>query len=182
MARQRMINIDFLTTSFMGVSNKAKLLYMVMIFYADDLGFVGNTFKLVEELEKTDSECENVVSLELVGNSYINALHDLDNKGYIYTFVDNYGNHIHLIRHWFIHNRWIKGLTTNYKRFLKEVELVDGKWCKKKPFKEDNNIEQNKPKQIKTNDSNISKEEWDRLFNGIGEDKPTTEEDDELPY
>lgn len=166
MARQRLINVDFLTTSFMGVSNKAKLLYMVMIFYADDLGFVGNTFKLVEELEKTDSECENVVSLELVGNSYINALHDLDNRGYIYTFIDNHGNHIHLIRHWFIHNRWIKGLTTNYKRFLKEVELVDGKWCKKKPFKEDNNkINQNKLNQIKTNnDSEISDEEWNKLF------------------
>ena len=179
-----MINIDFLTTSFMGVSNKAKLLYMVMIFYADDLGFVGNTFKLVEELDNNEKEAP----LELVGNSYINALHDLDNKGYIYTFVDNYGNHIHLIRHWFIHNRWIKGLTTNYKRFLKEVELVDGKWCKKKPFKEDNNIEQNKPKQIKTNNSDISQEEWERLLNEKkSHEQIETQDDDEswkndIPY
>ena len=181
MARQRLINVDFLTTSFMGVSNKAKLLYMVMIFYADDLGFVGNTFKLVEELEKTDSECENVVSLELVGNGYINALHDLDNRGYIYTFIDNHGNHIHLIRHWFIHNRWIKGLTTNYKRFLKEVELVDGKWVKK-PLKED--IKQNKPIQIKTNNSDdISQEEWEKLLGGISEDKPNKDTNDsDLPY
>lgn len=169
MARQRLINCDFLTTSFMGVSNKAKLLYMVMIFYADDLGFVGNTFKLVEELEKTESECENVVSLELVGNGYINALHDLDNKGYIYTFIDNHGNHIHLIRHWFIHNKWIKGLTTNYKRFLKEVELIDGKWVKKTIIKE-SNINQNKTNQINTNNDTpveeISNEEWDKLFEG----------------
>lgn len=178
MARQRLINVDFLTTSFMGVSNKAKLLYMVMIFYADDLGFVGNTFKLVEELEKTDSECENVVSLELVGNSYINALHDLDNRGYIYTFIDNHGNHIHLIRHWFIHNRWIKGLTTNYKRFLKEVELVDGKWVKKTIIKESNI---NKTNQIKTNNSDdITQEEWDKLF---GDRKDTdTDTDTDLPY
>ena len=174
-----MINIDFLTTSFMGVSNKAKLLYMVMIFYADDLGFVGNTFKLVEELDSNEKE----TPLELVGNSYINALHDLDNKGYIYTFVDNYGNHIHLIRHWFIHNRWIKGLTTNYKRFLKEVELVDGKWCKKKPFKEDN-IEQNKPIQNKTNNSDdISQEEWERLLNEKkSHEQIETQDDDELPF
>ena len=180
MARKRLINVDFLTTSFMGVSNKAKLLYMVMIFYADDLGFVGNTFKLVEELDKTETEYENVVSLELVGNSYINALHDLDHKGYIYTFVDNHGNHIHLIRHWFVHNRWIKGLTTNYKRFLKEVELVDDKWVKKSDTKE---IKSNKPNQIKTNDDKeISKEEWDKLFNGVGEDKTDTETDEDLPF
>ena len=159
----------------MGVSNKAKLLYMVMIFYADDLGFVGNTFKLVEELEKTDSECENVVSLELVGNGYINALHDLDNRGYIYTFIDNHGNHIHLIRHWFIHNRWIKGLTTNYKRFLKEVELVDGKWVKK-PLKED--LKQNKPIQNKTNnDSEISDEEWNKLFDNHEEENEVNDYD-----
>ena len=37
-------------------------------------------------------------------------------------------NKVHLIRHWFIHNKWRKGLWTNYGSFLKQVELVEGKY------------------------------------------------------
>lgn len=63
--------------------------------------------------------------------------------GYLYEFRDNHDNKVHLIRHWFIHNKWRKGLTTNYGSFLKLVDLVDYKYVLKESSKE-NKINENK--------------------------------------
>lgn len=179
MARNRLINCDFLLTSFMDIPNKAKLLYLVMIINADDKGFVGNTSKIIKDLKENDEEYNKTISLELLDDTYESALLTLCNRGYLYTFIDNYGNHIHLIRHWFIHNKWIKGLYTNYKRFYDLVDIKDGKYIKK-PLKE-NKINQNKT--TITNNSNTkenNKDKWDELLGD--EPKQEPQDDDELPF
>lgn len=163
MAKQRLINCDFLLNEFSGMGNKAKLVYYTLIINADDMGFVGIANKLVEELDKADKE----ISLELLENTHNTALQDLVDKGYLYVFRNNYGNNIYLIRHWFIHNKWRKGLTTNYTKFLKQVELIDGKWVKK-PLKENkiNKVNEIKETNVIDNQDNISDEEWNELFEG----------------
>ena len=180
MARQRLINCDFLLNEFSGMGNKAKLVYYTLIINADDLGFVGIANRLVEDLDKAD----NNVSLDLLENTYNVALQDLVDKGFLYVFKNNYGNSIYLIRHWFIHNKWIRGLTTNYKRFLKQVELVDGKWVMKTIIKE-SNINQNNTKQNKTNNTD---NHWNELFEEKPVEQETISEDDDeswkndIPY
>lgn len=155
MAKHRLLNCDFiLASSFkVNVSNKGKLLYMMMCMSADDRGFVDTTNDLINALTQNEKEFDNTVSLDLLENTYESALNELITKGYLYEFSDNHHNKVHLIRHFFFHNKLIKGLWTNYKKFLNEVELVENEYVKKTHIKE-SNINQIKTKQIKTNESN----------------------------
>lgn len=152
MARHRLINCEFLNAgSFkVNISNKAKLLYFMMIVNADDRGFVDTTSDLINSLTNNEKEFDNNISLELIGNTYNTALDELKEKGYIYEFKDNHKNVVHLIRHWFFHNKLKKGLYTNYRNFLEMVYLDNNEYITgKKPLKEDNpnedNINQDKP-------------------------------------
>ena len=185
MARQRLINCDFLNESgFTDISNKAKLLYMFLIFNADDRGWCGKAKSIIETLEKNDSNHQQE-NLSLLGNSYECACDELVEKGFVLEFVDNHRNKIYLIRHWFVHNKYKKGLLTNYTSLIKLVELRDSKYYRK-PLKESNiNINQDKPIQDNINsDSEISQEEWDRLCGG-NDKQETTDNDDtssDLPF
>lgn len=157
MAKHRLVNCDFLNAaSFkVNISNKAKLLYLMMIVSADDKGFVDTTNDLISTLTNNEKEFNDTISLELLENTFTSALEELKDKGYIYEFVDNHKNKIHLIRHWFFHNKLIKGLWTNYRSFLEQTYLEENEYkLGKKPLKEDNNINQNKPKQYKPNKNN----------------------------
>ena len=156
MARARLLNCDFVNASSfkVNVSNRAKLLYLMMFVNGDDRGFVDITNDLINALEKNDNEVDNKISLELIENTYNSALRELIDKGYLYEFVDNHNNKVHLIRHWFYHNRLIKGLWTNYKNFLEMVYLENNEYfLGKKPLKEDKEKE-NKLNQSKLNHSN----------------------------
>lgn len=155
MAKHRLLNCDFiLAGSFkVNVSNKGKLLYMMMCMSADDRGFVDTTNDLINALTQNEKEFDNTISLDLLENTYESALNELISKGYLYEFSDNHHNKVHLIRHFFFHNKLIKGLWTNYKKFLNEVELVENEYVKKTHLKE-SNTNQIKTNQIKTNESN----------------------------
>lgn len=177
MAKHRLINCEFVNASSFKVnmSNRAKLLYLFMIFSADDRGFVDTTQDLINALEQNDNEYESEkVSLELLDNTYKSALDELLEKGYLYEFVDNHHNRVYLIRHWYYHNRYMKGLWTNYHCFLEQVSLTNGKYnMRKKPLKE------NKRKETNINENNeneISDEEIDNLVSNYSIDNEMEQE------
>lgn len=180
MARHRLINCEFINASSfkVNVSNKAKLLYLMMFANGDDRGFVDTTQDLIDALEKNENDNDKSVSLELLGNTYNNALQELLEKGYLYEFKDNHCNRVHLIRHWFYHNKLVKGLWTNYKNFLEMVYLENNKYfLGKKPSKE------SKTNENKVNDdSEVSKEEWDKMFKEEDTQENETPKEDEMPY
>lgn len=161
MARHRLINCEFLNAgSFkVNVSNRAKLLYFMMISNGDDRGFVDSTQNIIITLENNDSELDKVERLELLENTYNSALNELIDKGYLYEFIDNHQNKVHLIRHWFFHNKLVKGLWTNYRNFLELVHLENNEYIlnSKKPFKEDK-IKETKLNQNKLNQINMENE------------------------
>lgn len=144
------------------VSNKGKLLYFTMIINADDKGFVDTTNNLIQSLNDNDKEFRNEINMQLLDNDYTSALQELIEKGYVYEFRDNHNNKIHLIRHWFLHNKLVKGLWTNYGNFSAMVELKNNEYHKK-PLKE-NNINQENTNQDITNQDNIGDEELMGFF------------------
>lgn len=157
MAKHRLINCEFLNASSfkVNVSNKAKLLYLMMIISADDRGFVDTTDDLINSLTNNEKEFNKTISLELLENTYNTALDELLEKGYVYEFKDNHKNKVYLIRHWFYHNKLKKGLWTNYRTFLTQVYLEDNEYIKgKKPLKEDK-IKEDNPNEIKEKEEDI---------------------------
>ena len=177
--RHRLINCDFLNASTFlnGLGNKAKLLYLLMITNADDLGFVGNTHTLIEELTINDDESQQV-NLELLKNDYVSALVELTNKTYVHRFVDKHGNEIYVIKHWFYHNRWKLGLRTNYFTFYSQLELENGEYfMKKKPLKE-NKVNESKVNQNKVNQSlDNENSDWEKTIQELDELDMQDEED-----
>ena len=142
MSKKRLINCDFLNASSFKVnlSNKAKLLYLFMFANADDKGFVDTTNEIIQSLEENDKAFEPNINMSLLGNDYNSALDQLVNNGLLYEFTDNHQNHIYLIRHWYLHNKMLKGLWTNYGAFYKQVEVIENEYVKRKETKENNNI------------------------------------------
>lgn len=155
MARHRLLNCEFLNASSfkVNVSNKGKLLYMMMILNGDDRGFVDSTNDLINALTTCEKEFDNTISLDLLENTYNSALQELLDKGYLYEFKDNHNNKVHLVRHWFFHNKYVKNLWTNYKNFLELVHLENSEYILNsvKPLKEDkeNKLNEIKPNEIK---------------------------------
>lgn len=147
MAKHRLINCEFVNAgSFkVNVSNRAKLLYFSMFAAADDKGFVDTTNDIINALEQNDANFDNKVSLELIESSFKSALTELIDRGYLFEFKDKHLNKIHLIRHWFLHNKWKDHLWTNYFNFLNQVKIENGEYVMK-PLKEvkvkENNINQ----------------------------------------
>ena len=181
--RQRLINCDFLDTEAFNdkISNKAKLLYYQMFINGDDRGFVGNTNTIIETLKKNDDNFVDVVNMSLLENDYPNALYELINKGYLYEFRDNHENKVHLIRHWFVHNKYRKGLWTNYGSFLKQVQLDEsGKYVLKETHLKENKLNESNVNEIKLNEleqnNNEENEELDNEDN-VEEENTYTFED-----
>ena len=163
--KQRLINCDFLNTEAFNdkISNKAKLLYYTMFINGDDRGFVGNTNSIISILEKNDDDFVNQVNLSLMENNYQSSLIELINMGYLYEFMDNHNNRVHLIRHWFVHNKFRKGLWTNYGSFLKLVEIKEGKYVLKESDKE-NNINESNINEIKLNENKVNEVKMDGAY------------------
>ena len=146
MAKKRLLNCEFINASSFKVnlSNKAKLLYVYMFVNADDKGFVDTTNEIIESLTKNDTDFRNEINLELLENDYNSALVELIGRGLIFEFRDNHGNRIHLIRHWYYHNKMVKGLWTNYGGLLEKVHVSNNEYILgKKPLKENNINETN---------------------------------------
>ena len=140
---KRLISCDFLNASSFKVklSNKAKLMYLYLITNADDKGFVSNALESANLLQELDNKENNNALVEF---SYVDSLQELVESGHLYRFTDNHGNDTYLIRHWFKHNKLIKGLDTDYQSLLKMVELVDNEWeMRKKPLKENKESKEN---------------------------------------
>lgn len=172
MAKHRLISCEFINAASFknNLSNRAKLLYLLMFVNADDKGFVDTTDDIINALEKNDSEYDKNVSLELIQNTYKNALDELTDKGLIYEFRDNHNNKVHLIRHWFYHNKLIKGLWTNYRTFMDMVYLENNEYIiGKKPLKE-NNINQTKINQTKLNQYKLTETEEKEMVEEKGDD------------
>ena len=168
MPRQRLINCDFFGVSGFtkNLSNKAKLLYFFFLANADDKGFVGNGLDLAENLDQCEQDFENV----LFQYKYVDALKELVDKRLTYEFSDRVGNKVFLIRHWFLHNKNQKFLTTNFVSYLAKVELVNNEYYlkseKEKPLKEKETkqtkeIKETKPNETPQEDSETS---WDELM------------------
>jgi hypothetical protein len=132
-----------------------------MLASADDRGFVDTTNDLINALTTNENETDNTISLDLLENSYNSALNELIDKGYLYEFIDKHQNKVHLIRHWFFHNKWNKKLWTNYVGFLKQVSCEEGEYhLKENHLKERkyDNIKYDNIKYDKINDSYIDNE------------------------
>lgn len=176
MSRQRLINCDFFATSGFtkNLSNKAKLLYFFFLTNADDKGFVGNGLDIAENLDQTEMDFENV----LFQYKYVDALKELVEKRLAYEFSDKVGNKVYLIRHWFMHNKNQKFLTTNYLSYLAKVELVNNEYCLKegKSLKEKENKEIKEIKEIKVKE-NTNQEKLDTIFKEL-ENTPIEEIND----
>ena len=171
MAHYRLINCSFLNAgSFkVNVSNKGKLLYLSMLTSADDCGFVDNTTDIINALETNDNEFEKTENMALLENTYKTALQELIDKGLLYEFVDNHSNKVHLIRHWFYHNKWKVGLWTNYQDFRDKVYIKSNEYVLgKKPLKEDkikeDNTSQDNTKHSKSNTNDEEEADLDDLF------------------
>ena len=179
MAKQRLINCEFVNASSfkVNVSNRAKLLYLMMITNGDDRGFVDSVQDLINALTNNEKEFDNTISLELLENTYNSALQELLDKGYIYEFKDSHSNRVYLIRHWFYHNKYKTGLWTNYKSFFEQVHLENNEYVMgKKPLKEDKLNETN-TNQTKPNQEEVSEEEFNKVMDYFNHDKK--ENDDE---
>ena len=183
MAKHRLINCEFINASSfkVGVSNRGKLLYLMMLLSGDDRGFVDTTSDLINALTNNENELDKSVSLELLENTYNTALQELLDKGYLYEFKDNHNNKVHLIRHWFYHNKFVKGLWTNYRNFLELVYLDNNEYVLgKKPLKE------NKEKESNTNENKPIEEELnidDFAKPPVIDNGELTEQDlDDLPF
>ena len=186
MGSQRLINCDFLkASSFTKLGNKVKLLYLIMLINSDDKGFVDTTDDIIDKLNSRDTQ-DGVVSLGLLNNDYLSALVELLNNGYLYEFTDDYGNRVHLIRHWFIHNKYKNGLTTNYYKYLELVELRSGKYhIKKKSDIKEKKINQNTINEIKLNQlqvkgDKLTDEEWNALLDEMQRASPNDEDESEV--
>lgn len=182
--KKRLLNCDFVNASSfkVNISNKAKLLYLIMFTNADDRGFVDTCDEIIKSLDENDNEFRNEVNLSILANNFESALQELIEKGYLYEFKDNHGNKVYLIRHWFYHNKLIKGLWTNYGKFYKLVKVEDDEYHLKteeeikNPYKENNII---------LNEDNI-----DNVINKIlDRDEPKVDEQngdeltqDDLPF
>lgn len=151
MAQSRLINCDFINDSFKtDISNRGKLLYIFLFANADNWGFCGKVRELIAILQKVEDDYENKA---LCDTNYENALQELIDKGLVYCFTNKHENKVILIRAWFIHNKYIKGLQTNYYQFAKLVELEDGEYH----LKEKKSDTKEKESQNKTNKSKINK-------------------------
>lgn len=171
----RLINCDFINaSSFVNLSNKAKLLYIYMFASADDIGFVDNVNNTINLLTSNDTS----QSLELLNNDYNSALEELGQIGLLYRFTNKHGHSVYLIRHWFMHNRWKKGLLSNYSKYRDLVKLEDYEYVLKESSKEKVKININE-NNIKQDNINQDMSNWDYLVNSIDKHWEKENEDDD---
>ena len=120
---RRLFNADFMNDSptKRNLSNKAILMYCYLMFNTDDRGFVGNAPDLADYFDLKDMK-EKRFDPE---RNYSTAIDELLEKGFLFGFKDRHGNVVHLVRHYWMHNKIPEKRITNcnFSRFLDYVDL-----------------------------------------------------------
>lgn len=160
--RYRLINCEFFTSSaFTKLSGGAKLLYYSMISAADDCGFI-----------------DRVDDLIMMNSLDLKDIQELTDKGLVYAFKNHYDNSVYLIRHWFYHNKFKKGLYTRYFKLLKDnnIKLITSKYVKvSADDKTDGKLE------LVNENADDDSETMEDFLNSLGYGKEQNN-DDELPF
>lgn len=147
-AGDRLINTRFIKT-LVNLTNRALLLYHQLIVWADSMGAIGETEIIITLLQhKADNEGD--MGMGLIKTDYHSALDELIEKGLVYEVQLTSGNKVHIIKHWWLHNKWRKYLKTNYFKAVNEFYIEAGEYRPKNERKKKNQKEAKEEQVTKT--------------------------------
>lgn len=147
-AGDRLINTRFIKT-LVNLTNRALLLYHQLIVWADSMGAIGETEIIITLLQhKADNEGD--MGMGLIKTDYHSALDELIEKGLVYEVPLTSGNKVHIIKHWWLHNKWRKYLKTNYFKAVNEFYIEAGEYRPKNERKKKNQKEVKEEQVTKT--------------------------------
>lgn len=149
---KRLIDTSFLqSATFLELDKDTRLFYITMICQADDLGFVDTISSIGALLELTEERTNEIIECLVA-------------KGYVIEFVRK-RDKIYVIKHWFIHNKYRKGLWTRFQKQSDMLTLDYGVYELQEKTLKESNINQNKVIQNKVNNNEeCSQEEWENLI------------------
>ena len=187
-AGDRLINTRFIKT-LVNLTNRALLLYHQLIVWADSMGAIGETEIIITLLQhKADNEGD--MGMGLIKTDYHSALDELIEKGLVYEVQLTSGNKVHIIKHWWLHNKWKKYLKSNYFKAINQFYIEAGEYRPKNERKKKNQKEvkeeQNTKTITKTKTTCSSNEELTSQIECVGtHEEPLCneeEEEDQLYY
>lgn len=147
-AGDRLINTRFIKT-LVNLTNRALLLYHQLIVWADSMGAVGETEIIITLLQhKADNEGD--MGMGLIKTDYHSALDELIEKGLVYEVQLTSGNKVHIIKHWWLHNKWKKYLKSNYFKAINQFYIEAGEYRPKNERKKKNQKEAKEEQITKT--------------------------------
>ncbi len=147
-AGDRLINTRFIKT-LVNLTNRALLLYHQLIVWADSMGAVGET-EIIITLLQSKADNEGDMGMGLIKTDYHSALDELIEKGLVYEVQLTSGNKVHIIKHWWLHNKWRKYLKTNYFKAVNEFYIEQGEYRPKNERKKKNQKEAKEEQVTKT--------------------------------
>ena len=147
-AGDRLINTRFIKT-LVNLTNRALLLYHQLIVWADSMGAIGETEIIITLLQhKADNEGD--MGMGLIKTDYHSALDELIEKGLVYEVQLTSGNKVHIIKHWWLHNKWKKYLKSNYFKAINQFYIEAGEYRPKNERKKKNQKEVKEEQNTKT--------------------------------
>lgn len=147
-AGDRLINTRFIKT-LVNLTNRALLLYHQLIVWADSMGAIGEAEIIITLLQhKADNEGD--MGMGLIKTDYHSALDELIEKGLIYEVPLTSGNKVHIIKHWWLHNKWKKCLKSNYFKAISQFYIEAGEYQPKNERKKKNQKEVKEEQNTKT--------------------------------
>ena len=156
-AGDRLINTRFIKT-LVNLTNRALLLYHQLIVWADSMGAIGETEIIITLLQhKADNEGD--MGMGLIKTDYHSALDELIEKGLVYEVQLTSGNKVHIIKHWWLHNKWKKYLKSNYFKAINQFYIEAGEYRPKNERKKKNQKEEKEEQITKTKTTCSSNEE-----------------------
>lgn len=180
-AGDRLINTRFIKT-LVNLTNRALLLYHQLIVWADSMGAIGETEIIITLLQhKADNEGD--MGMGLIKTDYHSALDELIEKGLVYEVQLTSGNKVHIIKHWWLHNKWKKYLKSNYFKAINQFYIEAGEYRPKNERKKKNQKEEQNTKTItKTKTTCSSNEELTSQIECVGthEEPLCNEEEEEI--
>ena len=147
-----------------------------MILNADDKGYCDKAAELVQTFQESEDNYDNK---GLCDYKYQDALKEIVDKGLVLEFENKHGNKVYLIRHWFFHQRFKSGLTTNYYSLEKNITLLDNEYALGKK-ESDNKEKKNKVKYSKVNYSKVGKSKVKQIEKPL--EQKTEDDDLSLPF
>ena len=147
-AGDRLINTRFIKT-LVNLTNRALLLYHQLIVWADSMGAVGET-EIIITLLQSKADNEGDMGMGLIKTDYHSALDELIEKGLVYEVQLTSGNKVHIIKHWWLHNKWKKYLKSNYFKAINQFYIEAGEYRPKNERKKKNQKEAKEEQVTKT--------------------------------